>query len=467
MKKFLAVAWIAVLLLLEGAALAQTALSGSAVLSGGGQVGNLAGTLLTYNARTENCVTGAESGCIAQGGTGRPLTFLGQVGDPMPWYQTPGTPDPADTAITDPDFGSYQVLATAAGLCGFPVLKTYKITAGEWDPWSQDSELLVIGNNGGAFCVFYVDVARIHAQTCSVSNPCLTFTGIKTTPTTDPNCPDQSVSGTGCTTLNNLGEFSFSRTAGETHTLYELMGSQGGSSLTVINTQVNKLALSCCTSGSDPHSAYWSLSRTPVVNFTSNTPVACSVLPVGYASNSAWAGMFAMANDGSIGYTAGGAGDWAASTAYTTTGANAFIYPVAGGTNTGHNAFQVTAGGTSGASGSEPNWASCTTTCADGTVTWTNIGKPGGQGNGRDVVYYSPTRGCSRLNTFIGYIYRGTNEGASYPSAGTADVPEIADGQHGGAVQPLHADEHSRILPGALSCDFCRDRNTYRHKSDS
>jgi hypothetical protein len=50
--------------------------------------------------------------------------------------------------------------------------------------------------------------------------------------------------------------------------------------------------------------------------------------------------------------------------------AGAFMYPTHN--NTGQNDFQASTGGTTG--GTEPNWdASCTTTCTDGTVTWTNL----------------------------------------------------------------------------------------------
>ena len=84
--------------------------------------------------------------------------------------------------------------------------------------------------------------------------------------------------------------------------------------------------------------------------------------------------------------------------------------------------FQASAGTTSG---TEPNWSSlCATqgsTCTDGSVTWTNIGKVAGQGPGFDVLHFDPLRGCSRINSRLMKIYRGTNEGVNWPSTGTAD----------------------------------------------
>ncbi len=54
---------------LNGAALGQGVLSGSATFSGSSQFSPSSGPL-TYSARTDNCVTGAESGCISGATTG-------------------------------------------------------------------------------------------------------------------------------------------------------------------------------------------------------------------------------------------------------------------------------------------------------------------------------------------------------------------------------------------------------------
>jgi hypothetical protein len=209
------------------------------------------------------------------------------------------------------------------------------------------------------------------------------------------------------------------------------MGSGSGAQV-----QINKLLVTC-PSGAP---GTWgnnscSFTRTPYVNFSSdyadathNTyPTKCSVLSAGYTSNSPWTGAFSVANDGTVGYAAGGAGDWQASTAYAMSNQiDAFIYPSVN--NSGKFGYQASASCTSGST--EPDWASSTAgcpaagnTCTDGTCTWTNIGKIGGQGPGFDLLYFSPTRGCRRLNTITGYIFNGNNENTNYPGTGGSVSP--------------------------------------------
>jgi hypothetical protein len=90
--------------------------------------------------------------------------------------------------------------------------------------------------------------------------------------------------------------------------------------------------------------------------------------------------------------------------------------------------------GTSVATGTEPNWmSSCQGTgdiCTDGsggTVTnWNSIGNLNGQGPGFDIFRYGPpgslyAAGYSRMNTRLGKVYRGVNEGMNYPASGTSD----------------------------------------------
>jgi hypothetical protein len=153
-------------------------------------------------------------------------------------------------------------------------------------------------------------------------------------------------------------------------------------------------------------------------------------------------GALSVANDGTIGYTAGGAGDWQANTAYSNSNQlDAFIYPSTN--NSGKVGYQAAGSCTSG--GTEPNWGSSTAgcpaagnTCSEGSCTWTNIGKIGGQGPGFDVLYFSPTRGCRRLNTMTGNIFNGTNENSSYPgTGGVVSSRADADGQRTRIVQLL------------------------------
>src|ERR1035438_373249 len=107
-----------VMLLLCLAAFGQSASSGRGVSSGFSSLIVQAqhGGPLTYAARTDPCVLGYafdKTNCLNGATTGQygsAMSFLGQTGDPMPWYQTAGTIDPVNTAVTDPDFGSYQVV---------------------------------------------------------------------------------------------------------------------------------------------------------------------------------------------------------------------------------------------------------------------------------------------------------------------------------------------------------------------
>ena len=394
----------------------QSTSSGHGFFAGAGSLSGATPPAYAYAARTDPCVIGYAAGdhtnCLngaTTGQAGSALSFLGQNGDPMPWYQTAGTIDPVNTAVTDPDFGSYQIVLTsgswgyANGFSG-TANKNYNEQAGEFDPFSEDSSLLLIANDGGQWGLVALDVALIHAKGCSPSEPCSVWTGIYSRAT--DSCT-QGASGTGCTALNLSGEFTFSRTPGEAHVIYELMGTGTGA-----DVQVNKLTVTC-PSGA-PHtwgSATCTFARAVYVNFTSGST---AVLPSGYTSNSPWTGAFAMANDGTVGYAAGGAGEWQASTTYNnTTVGDAFIYPSVN--NASNYAFQATTPGTSGST--EPNWhSSCNTvgsTCTDGTTTWTNIGKLGGQGPGFDLLYYSPTLGARRLNTLTGYIFNASGYSGS------------------------------------------------------
>ncbi len=418
---------------------------------------------LNYNALNGNCVRGTESGCGSGPQQSQPLTFLGQAGDPMPWGQNlPTTIDPAGTGAIDPDYLAYQVLVTGRGMtplcngittyyCGIPATRSYTIQAGQYDPFAQDNTFVVIEDLNGNSYVYAMNPTAIHNKACA-STACFTYTGIRTVSNAadDVNCPDESQNGTFCTVLNTLSGLSFSPKAGETHYLYEQMGSAGGSNpatITVASTQVNKLNLYQTSNASCPNpfgfvGGGYCFDRTVVVNFTSNTPVPCSVLPFGYQNGGApWSGSFAVALDGSVGYATGGAGPWTASTAYTDP--DSFIYPTSG--NTKKVAFQAVTTGYSysvapawsddatvgdyicddGSNSVSKTLQSCLLKCGPGgnqqCTQWQNIDKIIGQDAGFDLVTFSPTRGCSRLNTRISKIYRGVNEGSGYPNPGTAD----------------------------------------------
>src|ERR1700704_2316819 len=127
MKKFLAVVFFCL------PAFGQAAYSGLGSYSGSGAYGSFlsGGAPLTYSARTDNCVTGIESGCISgrtTGEAGSPLIFQEGTSDPVPFYRldthkTPGNcrsytpPFQSDCAVAgvpfiDPDFGSYSIFVT-------------------------------------------------------------------------------------------------------------------------------------------------------------------------------------------------------------------------------------------------------------------------------------------------------------------------------------------------------------------
>jgi hypothetical protein len=368
---------------------------------------------LNYSARTDNCVTGVESGC---GKRTPALTFLGQTGDSMPWYQIPGTIDQPNTAITDPDFHSYQIMLTSgqwAQSAGFQPTADFTVGSGEWDPFSQDDSLVLVQNNGGGYALLALNIPLIHAQRCSPTNPCVIFAGISTR--ASDNCVDGQV-GRNCRTLNSGGSFSFSRVPGEATVIYERMGTGAGA-----NVQVNKLTVSCFERRpGDFATTVCTFDRSPYVNFSSDSPTPCSIISPGYTSNSPWTGTFSVANDGSVAYAAGGAGPWSATARYSTP--DSFLYPL--DNNVGQNAFQATACWGLCQQSSEPDWdAYCPDagqSCLDGAITWTNIGKIGSQGPGFDLLYFSPTKGCSRINTRLAKIYRGNGQGVGYPF-GTPD----------------------------------------------
>src|ERR1035438_2242845 len=143
---FRAVIGLTVLSLLDCVALGQGVLSGSAVLSGGCRYGYTTVSPLTYSARTDNCVTGVESGCVAQGGTGQPLTFLIRPSD-SPTFAANA---PANPAATDPDFHSYLIMVTDPTTNGNATTSYNMGSDGEWDAFSSDSSMFMVYSNGAA-----------------------------------------------------------------------------------------------------------------------------------------------------------------------------------------------------------------------------------------------------------------------------------------------------------------------------
>ena len=259
--------------------------------------------------------------------------------------------------------------------------------------WAKDNSLFLVKTGGGVLLLFYVDTALVHAKGCSPATPCVKYTGIKTlSPTMD------------ATHFSTEGLAFSSVSSDPANTILELAYS---------GLLVNKLTVNGLPGCATTHNC--TLTRTPYVDFSSDSPVACSILPADYHSNDLWVGLFNTTDDGSVGFAMGGAAPWHSATTYTLN--ESFILPNTSPNNAGNWAFQATAvSGQSG--GTEPTWCQTSgcTIIDNGNITWTNIGKLSVQGQGFDAVIYKPTKGCRRLNTRIGKIYNGT--GVSDP-AGT------------------------------------------------
>jgi hypothetical protein len=395
----------------------QAVYSGSGYFSGSAAYGSLqnsAGPPLSYSARTDNCVTGRESGC----GTGHgALTFRLRPGDPIPFWAYETGLSPAGTGAFDPDFHSYLLLVTDQQTNAAKNLTTsFNMESdGQWDAFNVDSTMLMVATSNSASFVFFIDPVKIHAAAaggtaCNVSG-CLVKSAIATG-TVASSC------GNACKFLDNQGTQAFSPIPGEANVIYEL----AGDGLTVYRLLIDK-AQNGGTGG---------FSRTQIANFA-------SILPAGYVSN--WNGMLSMSQDGSISISLGGGAPWTGGHAYIAP--DDFILPPnsPAGHNAGKRGFQAVTSGTSSAS--EPTWANAQnpgdTICDDGTnrvnpgggcgagvLTWSNIDKVSGQGPGFDLVTWEPSVGYSRLNTRLMKIYRGL--GVPYP-AGLAqtDDPTICE----------------------------------------
>ncbi len=382
---------------------------------------------LTYSARTDNCVTGSESGCIASattGETGSPLSFRLRTMDTVPFAESAAM----NSTASDPDFGAYLVMATDrntnAAVSKTPYMASWLMGSdGAWDAFSQDESLLLAHNSGSGATILYLNAASIHAKTCATIS-CVSLSGIYT-----------ANSGGGDEThLAHGGAWSFSRVSSEPNILYELGA---------IATQVNKLTICATTSSLNCSLATKnnSLIRAQYVDFASDNPVSCKVIQSAAAGNpttykTAWISSFQVADDGSVSYGMTGGYDWSAvdvnNAAWVPVPIDTFIFPQA--YNTGKDGFQATA--VTGPVGStEPNWDSaCKTSCKDGGVTWTNIGPLAGQGPGFDVLTYRPSQGCTRINTRLGKVYRGDGNSAPAGYLTTNDTIACTRAAKGGPV---------------------------------
>jgi len=379
-----------------------------------------------YTARTDNCAVGGESGCCVGSGcstsTNKPLTFQIRPTDTPPFSNLAHS----DTGATDPDFHSHLIMVTDQGTNNTSTTYNMAEDNDNTDAFAIDSSMFFILFNGGGPYFYYLNSTYARANACANSdlwpNACLLKSQI-VGGTTGLTC------ATKCTIVQIRPNTTFSRVSGETNVIYERAAD---------GVTINKLTI-CRSNSSDSicsSTPVDTFTRTQYAKFNDTTgcPSACvGVLPANY--NSLWQGTLGISDDGSITVGSAGAAPWAATTGYTTP--DSFIYPAH--TNSGKNAFQAIASGTS--SGSEPNWDSTCpniypatgSTCADGGVTWANIGHLSGQGPAFDILNYRPSvGGYSRVNTRILKVYRGA--GVSDPSGAITTDDSLVCSQYGLAL---------------------------------
>lgn len=416
-------------------AMGQTIYAGGAVSSGAAEsVFMNSGAPMTYAARTDGCVnlSVTASLCSASattGETGAVMLFQGGDSDPLPFNRLDNATAPAvmNTSFTDPDFGTYEVFATDQTTN--PNNTTAVLDFGSdgshdaFGPGTANDVMMTFQSDGGKTFIDHVVESRLLAQACSPANPCVIPSGLiqNTTCTeTDSNYG----SGNNCTNAQFGGPIAFSRNpADPPNTFFDLDLPK------IWKTTVTAGYTNGIPNGTD------TLTRTLWVDFSADgdslTTAPCSLMPTDY--NYRWNGTFSTSNTGAVTIATAGGGSYQTiwqqmglssnpgATAVTT---DVFIQPVNNISGIQYYMFQVTTPGTT--SGTEPNWAaSCPAqgnTCTDGTAVWTNIGKVNGQAPGFDLLHFDPARGCSRINTRLAKMYRGHNEGASWPSSGTADA---------------------------------------------
>jgi len=458
---------------LNGAALGQGVLSGSATFSGSSQFSPSSGPL-TYSARTDNCVTGAESGCISGATTGEagsavsfqlrptdstPSGFAGTTINTgsCPSGLTPSSypaycPAPMNSTATDPDFGAYMVMATDdstnSPVSSTPYASSFPAWSdGESDYISADESLVVLLNSKGGWLLENISPTSIHAKTCA-SSPCVNSTGIFT-----------ASSGNGDSThLAHGGNFAFSRNPATPHLLFEE------------TTSVSPItAVTVTSSISSPGAG--TLSRCIYADFilgSSGATCPNSGSFGGVLLNTAlgntgpfytsWIGTPGSANDGTFGALFGGGFDWQAD--WTVTATDTFIWPQDANNPSGHG-YQATTGGATGSTRPVWNGAGCSgytvgSTCVDGAETWVDIGVIGAQGKQNFyVVIYGPPGsadpGYTLLNTRLAKVYRGT--GNSAPGGQLYTYDALTCGRTNGGVTPCPFTDLFVIHDGELMPD--------------
>ena len=429
--------------LIVGSAQSGTSIQGNVKLHGAVTLGQVAGAQ-SYSARSDTCTDGTQSDCTCTtlgssclpGVTGHPLAYRNEstasaapvANQPywrLPWSLGANNSPPAmNSAGTDVDFNAYMVIASdpnLANVMGIGGTNWWNTTfntgdGGDSDLFSRNASLVFGASDGGQNFILYIDTVNFLAHNCTTSAPCIYYTGIK-----NGSYPPTS------TTLDPGGAEKFSRSQSDPpNTFFERL-SDG---VTVNKVTINGLP-GCATGANN-----CTLTRVPYVIFNSNIanggPVDCSaifptapsggndrvsggILPSDYVPG--WQSGIGSGDDDSVGFVEAGAGLWHAGTTYT----NPDSFVTHAISSSKHCAFQAL---TTGTSGSTEPWTGISSCPADNTVTtestglqWISVLDSAGnggtvldnQGDGFDVVSYSPTNGCSRINTRLGKFYRGLN----------------------------------------------------------
>ncbi len=448
-------------------ALGQAVYSGPAVFSGSSQFGYVAGAITGYQARSDNCAVGTEAGCC---NNQVPPTCATSDATAMSFQMRPSdTPPfsplaPAYTGATDPDFHSHLIMVTDQTTKSFTTTFNMAEDGNDTDTFSYDSSMFFVLSNGGGPYFYYLNAAYARTHTCSPAdtwpNACLLASAI--VGGAPGNCT------TGCTIVAEGPNQTFSRVATEPNVIYELAGDGVTINKLTVCRNLSPLADAIC-SGSPINNplgtAPDTFARTQYVRFTD---ADYGVLPAGYIST--WTGTFGVGDDGSITLAEGGAADWQPDTTYTALSGDtnatptSFIFPQINNGSNPKYAFQAVTSGDSCCSNgaTEPLWSNaaapatgttgqyicddgtssvssspqtCLSVCGNGSqpcAQWQNIGSIKGQGPGFDILNYVPasavgagfgatSAGYSRVNTRIGRIYRGWNEGPNYPNSGSSD----------------------------------------------
>jgi hypothetical protein len=382
---------------------AQT-FSGKVTLKGNVSAGTLANYApLTYSARTDNCVTGSESGCIGgrtTGEAGSAMSFTGTNTNTVPFADISTGNSNANSTASDPDFGAYMVMATdestasTCGLSGSSYAHSFNMgDSGSGRYISQDGKLLLAQDQNGDYCILQLNPTSIHNKTCA-SITCVAATSVSSV-----------------NFFSGAKGYTFSLVSGETNVIYTVIAVASGQ-----DVQVNRNVI--CLASTDPNGcssqgSFPSVITTAYADFRNTNTSVCGTNLTQAGSNGnttafsgpggdTWMSVVTGGTDGTVAFATGGALDWQAS--WTPTVTQSFILPTVN--NAGKYAFQATT--VSGpTSSTEPSWcqsSGCTTT--DGSVTWTNIGTLGGQGPGFTIFLYSGTSGkCTMINTRTGYQY--------------------------------------------------------------